>query len=132
MRTTAKLFWQIACILVFSSLLGAGFGFIQGVAAFAHLPIEQKLGLSAWAALTGIGVSVLLGPILYFGVIRNQVSLEALGQVLLIAFIIGVSTAALLGAVLDGGWLSCFVTPVAVVLLTIAFRLRSRHTNREN
>ena len=124
MASFAKWFWEIACVLGFSGVIGAGFGFVQGFAAFGGASVAEKFEFSSWAALTGGGVSILFGPLLYFWLIRRRLGLETLGQIILISLIAGVGSAVGLRWVGDGGWLSCLVTPVVALVATINFRFR--------
>lgn len=121
-----KIFCNLVCefILVetFALAFGSGIGFLQGLCAFNKLHTETKLGLCAWAALTGAGVSLLLVPILYYGLLRGVLTVEMLAEILFISLICGMISAYFLTAFLDAGWLSCLVTPIAAVLVTIFLR----------
>lgn len=122
MTSFAKRLWEITCVLGFSIVIGAGFGFVQGLAAFGCASTTERLEFSSWAALMGGGVSILFGPILYFWLIRRSLGLETLGQIILISLIAGIGTAVVLRLIGDGGWLSCLITPVVTLLVTINFR----------
>ena len=118
--------WEISCLIAFSGVIGAGFGFLQGFAAFGGYPVDDQLQLSSWAALTGLGASIVFGPILYFWLIRGRLGLEILGQIILISLVAGVGSAVVLRMIGDGGWVSCLITPFVALLATIKFRFHPR------
>ena len=119
-------FLDIITAAVVGCVFGAGIGFLQGYAAFTSLPTDVRMGLSGWAAWTGCGLGLLAGPLLRCARMRHRVSLRALGGVLAIASLVGISSAWLLVITLGAGWISCFITPIVAIGLETIFSKKDR------
>ncbi len=117
-----RVFSEFISILFCAIVLGAGLGFIQGLlSVISGQKTEITLQFSAWAALIGIGVSIIVVPILYYYLIRNSLSLSAIIEMTALITLIGMFSAYVLGRTLDAGWLSWMVTIVVAVVVAILY-----------
>jgi len=116
-----KLLFDFICLELFSLILGAGLGFLQGIASFARQKTEVMLGLSGWAALMGGVVAAIIIPVMYYSMVRSEISVYAGIQMIALIGFIGIISAFLLGVFLDAGWLSWIITCLASVVVCIAY-----------
>jgi hypothetical protein len=103
--------YEAVCIFVASAAVGGGIGFAEGCIVFRHSGVNM-FSLAAFCALWGQLVSLLVGPFVYYVLLRGAVSFARLAHIVLVSLAIGSAAALALG---PAGWMTWVVTPLAAV-----------------
>jgi len=108
-----------------SLAVGLCAGLVQGWFAFSGGDSsEDRLGMAVLAATLGGEVAIVLGPILYYALLRRRLTWRLSLSGILICLFAGASAAWSLTAITKiGGWLSMFVTPMVAILFSIFVRV---------
>ncbi|MFH2045721.1 MAG: hypothetical protein ABIK92_11310 [Pseudomonadota bacterium] len=117
----AKFIYELLFIEIFALVIGAGAGFMQGIVAFSGQKTELVLQFGAWAAFTGMGLAIVIIPLLYFGLIRNSLTLSTAIELISLIIIIGLFSAFVLKTYFDAGWLSWIVTTISSLIMTLIY-----------
>jgi len=126
---------ELLCVVVVSLVVGLSAGFIQGFIAFSgDGSIEDGVGMAVLSAILGGLAAIVLGPILYYVLLRDRITWK-MGLIgILTCLLAGVCSAWSLTAVTKiGGWLSMFVTPTVAMVFAISVRISShpRSTSKQ-
>jgi Na+/proline symporter len=115
---------EFLCVVASSVIVGFCIGLVQGWFAFGSGPSEYRPGMALVAAVLGGEVAVVLGPVLYYALLRKRLTWELALAGVLACFFVGVSTAWSLTAITRfGGWVSVFITPLVAILFSIFVRV---------
>lgn len=115
---------EFLCVIASSLVVGLSIGLVQGWFAFGSGPSEYRPGMSVVAAVVGGEVAVILGPILYYTLLRKRLTWQLGLAGITVCLFVGASTAWSLTALTRiGGWLSVFITPLAAILFSIFVRM---------
>jgi hypothetical protein len=109
---------ELACVLVCSFVVGCGEGFLQGLIVFRGF---REAGFSGLAVAGDAGASVggmsaaILGPILYFALLRERINLHIVISLVVLTLVAGLVVASLIS------WLSAPATLVVLVFESAHF-----------
>ncbi|MBI3195025.1 MAG: hypothetical protein HYZ34_11265 [Ignavibacteriae bacterium] len=107
-----KLSIEFICILLFSLNLGVGMGILP-------LMIRKEYSLIEFGVVVGGTAASILGPILYYSLIRNYLTVFNLG------LLVGAcSLSGLLVAILLNPMVSSIVTPSVLIIGSVLIRIK--------
>ena len=123
--SSKKVVTEFLIIVATCLAAGACCGFIQGWIGFTGGDsYEDRFGVGILSASLGGLVALVLGPLLFYTLLRRRLTFELGVMGILTCLFVGAVTAWSLTALTKiGGWLSMFVTPIVAILLSILIRL---------
>lgn len=111
-------------VVALSLVVGFSIGLLQGWFAFGSGPSEYRPGMALLAATIGGEVAVVLGPVLYYLLLRQRLTWQLALAGVFVCLFFGISTAWSLTAITRiGGWVSVFITPLVAILFSLFVRL---------
>ena len=116
---------ELSFVTGVSLAVGLCAGLVQGWIAFGGgESSEDRLGMSVLASGLGALVAVVLGPLLYYVLLRKRLTWRLGFSGILLCILAGASIAGSLTVFTKfGGWLSMFATPMVAILFSIFVRL---------
>lgn len=106
---------EFICVELYSIVIGAGLGFIQGICAFSTGKIELWMHYGWWGALPGAVVASVLFPLLYYSLMRKSLSLPVFIEMSSLIFFVGILFSII------GGWSSALITIVASAMIAVLY-----------
>jgi len=107
--------YEAACVIACSVAAGSGVGYLEGLVVFRTDGVNMW-PQAAFAALLGMLVSTLVGPLVYYVLLRGPVSFIRFANIVFVSLVVGTATAFALG---PAGWLAWIVTPLAALAASV-------------
>jgi hypothetical protein len=116
---------EFAYVLTISSFVGILIGVIQGWFAFADA-LEYRPGMALVAAAVGAEFAIILGPLLYYVLLRNRINWRSGSIGIIVCLFLGSLAAWWLARISEAGWLSAFITPLLAVVISFIIRVYAK------
>jgi ABC-type spermidine/putrescine transport system permease subunit I len=127
--TLKKRLVEFASVLTVSLTVGIVIGVIQGWFAFADA-LEYRLGMALVAGAVGAEFAFVLGPVLYYTLLRNRIDWRSGSIGISVCLLLGSLGAWWLARKSEAGWLSVFITPILTVVASFVIRVYANAARR--
>jgi len=124
-----KRFIEFACVLTISLFVGILIGVIQGWFAFADAR-EYRPGMALVAGAVGAEFAIVLGPILYYALLRDRIDWRSGSIGISVCLLLGSLAAWWLARKSEAGWLSAFITPILTIVVSLFIRVYANAARR--
>lgn len=111
-----KTMLRVFSVFLCSGVVGLGIGFLQGELLYRSEIRTAEMAFAEGAAVVGAEVSLILGPLLYYGLFRQKVSFEMFATVVSATATVAVLSGLFLVVM---GWTTMFLTTFTAIVSAV-------------